>query len=61
MNLKLPNECFINKNGNVASNIKLSKIKNVAGIMKRRKYIININLIHVFLIVMKNLKSNHKS
>ena len=32
------NDCFITKNRNVASNMKLSKIENVAGIMERRKY-----------------------
>ena len=32
------NDCFITKNGNVASNMKLPKIKNVASIMEQRKY-----------------------
>ena len=32
------NDCFITKNRNVASNMKLPKIENVAGIMERRKY-----------------------
>ena len=33
------NDCFITKNGNVATNMKLPKIENVASIMERRKYI----------------------
>ena len=36
---RILNDCFITKNGNVASNIKLPKVKYVASIMERRKYI----------------------
>ena len=35
------NDCFITKNKNVANNIKLPKIENVADIMKRREYFTN--------------------
>ena len=33
------NYCFITKNGNVASNMKLQKIKNIANILKCKKYL----------------------
>ena len=36
------NDCFITKNENIASNMKLPKIKNVAGIMEQRKYLSNL-------------------
>ena len=35
---KTLNDCFITKNRNVASNMKLPKIENEAGITERRKY-----------------------
>ena len=35
---RILNDCFITKNRNVASNMKLPKIENVADIMERRKY-----------------------
>ena len=34
------NDCFITKNENITSNIKLSKIKNIADIMELRKYVL---------------------
>ena len=34
---KTLNDCFITKNRNMTSNIKLSKIKNIAGIIERKK------------------------
>ena len=34
---RILNDCFITKNGNVASNMKLPKIEYVASIMERRK------------------------
>ena len=37
------NDCFITKNRNVASNMKLPKIENVASIMKRRKYNVHLH------------------
>ena len=36
------NDYFITKNENIASNMKLPKIKNVAGIMEQRKYLSNL-------------------
>ena len=35
---RILNDCFITKNGNVASNMKLPKMEYVASIMERRKY-----------------------
>ena len=36
---RILNDCFITKNRNVASNMKLPKMEYVASIMERRKYV----------------------
>ena len=49
------NDCFITKNGNVASNIKLPKIENITGIMEWKKYdSSDILVVFSFILIIKS-------